>query len=64
MCQFLWIQCDPLLFIFDLNNEVYINQEVSVELLKRLDSIALIAFEAKGFVKYGFGRYTRLSYYA
>ena len=62
LCQFSWVQGEPLLLIFDVENEVYSKQGITLSVLKHLEDAGLIAFENKGFVKKGFGKHTRLFY--
>lgn len=62
LCQFLWIQGDALPLIFDIENEVYTKQGITLTTLKHLETIGLITFESQGFVKKGFGKHTRLFY--
>ncbi len=62
LCQFLWLQGDPLPLIFDVENAVYTKQGITSETLRHLEVIGLITFETKGFVKKGFGKHTRLFY--
>ena len=62
LCQFLWIQGDPLLLIFDVENEVYTKQGITLSKLKYLEEIGLIVFDVHGFVKKGLGKHTRLFY--
>ena len=63
LCQFLWIQGDPLPLIFDVENEIYTKQGITLATLKHLEAIGLIIFETQGFVKKGFGKHTRLFYW-
>ncbi len=62
LCQFLWIQGDPLPLIFDVENEVYTKQGITLLKLKYLEEIGLIVFDVHGFVKKGLGKHTRLFY--
>ena len=62
LCQFSWIQGGPLLLIFDVENEVYAQQGITLSVLKHLENVGLITFESKGFVKKGFGKHTRIFY--
>lgn len=62
LCQFSWVQGEPLLLIFDVENEVYSKQGITLSVLKHLENIGLITFESKGFVKKGLGKHTRLFY--
>ena len=62
LCQFLWIQGDPLPLIFDVENEVYTQQGITLTTLKHLETIGLIIFDVHGFIKKGFGKHARLFY--
>ncbi|MBY0498685.1 MAG: DUF2806 domain-containing protein [Nitrosomonas sp.] len=62
LCQFSWVQGEPLLLIFDVKNEVYSKQGITLSILKHLENVGLITFESKGFVKKGFGKHARLFY--
>ena len=62
LCQFLWVQGDPLPLIFDVKDEVYTKQGITSSALKHLEAIDLIVFDANGFVKKGLGKHTRLFY--
>ena len=62
LCQFIWIQGDPLPLIFDLQSEIYTKQGITRSTLARLEQLDLIVFEDNGFVKKGYGKHTRLFY--
>jgi hypothetical protein len=62
LCQFIWVQGEPLPLIFDVEDEVYVSQGITLLSLKRLAAIGLLVFEPNGFVKKGFGQHTRLFY--
>lgn len=62
LCQFLWIQGDPQPLIFDVENEVYTKQGITLSTLKHLEAIGLLVFDVNGFVKKGLGKHTRLFY--
>lgn len=62
LCQFFWIQGDPLPLIFDVENEIYTKKGITLITLKRLEANGLIDFDAQGFVKKGLGKHTRLFY--
>ncbi len=62
LCQFIWIQGEPLPLIFDVNHEVYTKQGITLATLKHLETAGLIILEPQGFVKKGFGKHTRLFY--
>ncbi|MDP1558415.1 MAG: hypothetical protein Q8K59_02155 [Nitrosomonas sp.] len=61
-CQFVWIQGEPLPLIYDVADEVYKRQGITLSTLKHLETICLLTFEPNGFVKKGFGKHTRLFY--
>ncbi|PSJ18581.1 DUF2806 domain-containing protein [Nitrosomonas supralitoralis] len=62
LCQFSWIQGEPLPLIFDFEDEVYSRQGITLPTLRHLENVGLIAFESGGFVKKGLGKHTRLFY--
>lgn len=62
LCQFLWIQGDPLPLIFDVTDAVYTKQGITSATVKHLETMGLIIFDTYGFVKKGFGKHTRLFY--
>jgi hypothetical protein len=63
LCQFVWIQGEPLLLIYNPEHAVYAKHGISLRVLKHLESIGLISFEAAGYVKRWFGKHTRLFYF-
>jgi len=62
LCQFIWIQGEPLPLIFDLNEKIYTEQAITHETLRQLEACGLIDFEPGGFVKRKLGKHTRLFY--
>ena len=62
LCQFLWVQGEPLPLVVDLSHSIYTNQGITAASLQRLADAGLIRFEKAGFVKKGFGKHTRLFY--
>lgn len=62
LCQFIWIQGEPLPLIFDLNEKIYTEQAITHETLRQLEGCGLIDFEPGGFVKRKLGKHTRLFY--
>ena len=60
--QFMWVQGEPLPLIYDLNEQIYIQQGITREALEQLEVCGLINFEPDGFVKKKFGKHTRLFY--
>lgn len=63
LCQFIWVQGEPLPLIYNLEHPVYTKQGVNLQVLNHLESIGLISFEAAGYVKRWFGKHTRLFYF-
>lgn len=62
LCQFIWIQGEPLPLVFDLDHPIYTDQGITPSTLKRLESAGLIMIEPQGFIKKGFGKHTRIFY--
>ena len=62
LCQFVWIQGEPLPLILDLNEKIYTEQAITHETLRQLEVCGLIHFELSGFVKKKLGKHTRLFY--
>ena len=60
--QFVWIQGEPLPLIFDLNETIYTQQNITQDTLAQLEKYGLIHFETGGFVKKKLGKHTRLFY--
>lgn len=61
-CQFVWIQGEPIPLIYDVTNEIYTSQGVTLSSLKHLETLGLVALEPHGYVKKKFGKHTRLFY--
>ena len=63
-CQFVWVLGDVSPFIYEIDNEVYTKQGINFDVLKHLDAIGLISFEALGgYARKGFGKYAHAFYY-
>lgn len=62
LCQFMWIQGEPLPLVFDVNEKIYTEQGITYDTLKQLEADGLIYFSPEGFVKKKFGKHTRLFY--
>lgn len=63
-CQFVWVLGEVSPLIYEIDNEVYTKQGITFDVLKHLDAIGLISFEALGgYVRKGFGKYTHAFYY-
>lgn len=63
LCQFVWVQGEPLPLIYEVENEIYTKQRINLPVLKHLEAIGLIFLESAGYVKKRFGRHTRLFYH-
>lgn len=63
-CQFVWVLGDVSPLIYEIDNEVYAKQGINFDVLKHLDAIGLISFEALGgYARKGLGKYTHAFYY-
>ena len=63
-CQFVWVLEDVSPLIYEIDNEIYAKQGINFDVLKHLDAIGLISFEAlSGYARKGFGKYTHAFYY-
>lgn len=63
LCQFIWIQGEPIPLIYDLTNRVYSNQEITLPMIERLAAIGLIYYAPEGFIKKKLGKHTRFFYH-
>lgn len=63
LCQFIWVQGEPLPLIYEMENEIYTKQGINLSALKQLEAIGLISLESAGYVKKRFGRHARLFYH-
>lgn len=64
LCQFSWVIGEPVALILDETHEIYINNGITFQDLKHLDSIGLISFEtASGYVRQGIGKHFLISYF-
>jgi hypothetical protein len=63
LCQFIWVQGDPLPLIYNPEHHIYVSQGINPSSLDNLRSTGLIFFERGGFVKRKFGKHTRLFYF-
>ena len=63
-CQFVWVLGDVSPLIYEIDNEIYAKQGINFDVLKHLDAIGLISFEALGgYARKGFGKYMHAFYY-
>lgn len=63
LCQFIWVQGEPLPLIYDPEHDIYVSQGINPSSLENLRSTGLIFFEPGGFVKRKFGKHARLFYF-
>lgn len=63
LCQFVWIQGEPLPLVYEIENEIYTKQGIDLPALRHLEAIGLIFLESAGYVKKRFGRHARLFYH-
>jgi hypothetical protein len=63
LCQFIWVQGEPLPLIYEMENEIYTKQGINLSALKQLEASGLISLEPAGYVKKRFGRHARLFYH-
>lgn len=63
LCQFIWVQGEPLPLIYEIGHEIYTQQGIDLPVLKRLEVAGLIALEPAGYLKGRFGRHARLFYH-
>ncbi len=63
LCQFVWIQGEPLPLIYEIENEIYTKHGINLPVLKHLEAIGLVSLASAGYVKKRFGKHTRLFYY-
>jgi hypothetical protein len=63
LCQFMWVQGEPLLLIYEVGHEVYTSQGVDLPALNRLERAGLLNLDPAGYVKKWFGKHTRLFYF-
>ena len=61
-CQFVWIQGEPIPLIYDIKNEVYSSQDVTLPMLKHFEALGLLTVEPRGYIKKRFGKHMRLFY--
>jgi|SRR5687768_13819472 len=63
LCQFVWVQGEPLPLIYDVEHPVYAKHGIDLAALKRLEAMGLVSFDLTGYVKGKFGKHTRLFYF-
>jgi hypothetical protein len=63
LSQFIWIQGEPLIFMYEIGHEVYTSQGIDLQALRCLEAAGLLCFDLIGYVKKGFGKHTRLFYF-
>lgn len=63
LCQFIWIQGEPIPLIFDLSNHVYVDQGITLPMIERLIAIGLVHYALEGYVEKKLGKHTRFFYH-
>jgi len=63
LSQFMWIQGEPLLLVYEIGHEIYTTQGIDLPSLERLEAAGLLSLDAAGYVKKWFGKHTRLFYF-
>jgi hypothetical protein len=63
LSQFMWVQGEPVLLIYEVGNGVYASQGVDLPALNRLETAGLLCVDPVGYVKKWFGKHTRLFYF-
>ncbi len=63
LCQFVWVQGEPLPFIYEIEDRIYTKHGINLPVLTRLKAIGLISLESVGYVKKRLGRHARLFYH-
>ena len=63
LCQFIWVQGEPLLLIYEMEHEIYTRHGINMAVLKQLERMGLLTLEAAGYVKKKFGKHARLFYF-
>jgi len=63
LSQFIWIQGEPLLLVYEIGHEIYTTEGIDFPMLKRLEVAGLLSMDTAGYVKKWFGKHTRLFYF-
>jgi hypothetical protein len=63
LCQFIWIQGNPLPLVYDLKSGIYREQGIDLPLLHHLEAVGLVSLAAGGYVRKRLGKHTRLFYF-
>lgn len=63
LCQFVWMQGEPLPLVYDMEHRIYAKEGITLSTLRNLEAAGLICIEQAGYVKRAFGRHTRLFYF-
>lgn len=63
LCQFVWMQGEPLPLVYDMEHGIYAKEGITLSTLRNLEAAGLIYIEQAGYVKRAFGRHTRLFYF-
>ena len=63
LSQFMWVQGEPLLLVYEIGHEIYTAQGIDLPALERLEAGGLLSMDTAGYVKKWFGKHTRLFYF-
>ena len=63
LSQFMWVQGEPLLLVYEIGHEIYTAQGIDLPALGRLEAGGLLSMDTAGYVKKWFGKHTRLFYF-
>jgi hypothetical protein len=63
LSQFIWVQGEPLLLMYEVGHEIYTSQGIDLQSLKSLQAVGLLSLDPVGYVKKWFGKHTRLFYF-
>ena len=63
LCQFIWIQGEPIPLILDWSNHVYSDQEITLPMIEKLVAVGLVQYAPEGYVKKKLGKHTRFFYH-
>ena len=62
LTQFMWVQGEPLLLVYEVGHEVYVSQGLHLPALQQLQTAGLLCLDPVGYEKKWFGKHTRLFY--
>jgi hypothetical protein len=63
LTQFMWVQGEPVLLMYEVGHEIYTTQGLDLSALKHLEAAGLLSLDPVGYLKKWFGKHTRLFYF-